>query len=193
MINKASLDLIKEFEGFRAEAYKDAVGVWTIGYGTTAMAGVGIKPRAGMKITEQQAEAYLLKTVEKFAAQIVPSIKKPTNDNEFGAMVSLAYNIGPGAFKRSSVLRHFNAGDKAKAADAFLMWDKAGGKVLRGLVRRREAERALFLSNAPVTQAEKAEHKTEPHAPEIKLIPLLLAAIAVGVASVWGFIQGLFQ
>lgn len=190
-INQATINLIKDFEGFRAETYLDAVGVPTIGYGTTAMAGVGIEPRAGMKVTEQQAEAYLLKTVEKFAAQIVPSIKRPTNDNEFGAMVSLAYNIGPGAFKRSSVLRHFNAGDKSRAADAFLMWNKAGGKVLKGLVRRREAERALFLTRpAPqVNEAPKSEHD----APEIKLIPLLFAAIAAAAAGAWAHIQGLFQ
>ena len=152
-VNKAALDLIKEFEGFRSKAYRDAVGVWTIGYGTTAMAGVGIEPKAGMSITEAEAEYYLQKGVDKFAAQIEKHIAAPINENEFGAFVSLAYNIGPGAFSKSSSLRHFNEGNKARAAQNILLWNKAGGKVLKGLVRRREAEKRLF--ETPVTKADK--------------------------------------
>ena len=136
MINKAALDLIKEFEGFRAEAYRDPVGIWTIGYGTTAMAGVGIDPKPGMRISEADATEYLMRAVEKFAAQIRPKITARINDNEFGAFVSLAYNIGPKNFARSSALRKFNAGDREGAADAMLLWNKAGGRVLPGLVRR---------------------------------------------------------
>jgi lysozyme len=146
VINQASLNLIKEYEGFRAKAYQDSVGVWTVGFGTTAAAGVGIDPKPGMVITQAQAENYLAAAIEKFSAQIAPAITHPANPNEFGAMVSLAYNIGPGAFKRSSVLRRFNAGDKQGAAAAFKMWNKAGGKVLAGLTRRREAEAKLFLT-----------------------------------------------
>lgn len=153
MINKATLDLVKEFEGLRRKAYKDAVGVWTIGYGITAAAGLGIAPKAGMTITEAEAEAFLLKGLEKFADSIRPKITAPINENEFGAFLSLAYNIGPGAFGKSSALRRFNAGDKAGAADAILLWNKAGGKVLAGLNRRREAERVLFRSPiTPVTR-----------------------------------------
>lgn len=144
-MNKATIELIKEFEGFRAKAYLDPVGILTIGYGTTAAAGVGIKPALGMTITEAQAVGYLMAAVDKFAAQIAPKITKPINENEFGAFVSLAYNIGPGAFGKSSALRKFNAGDKQGAANSILLWNKAGSKVLPGLVRRREAERALFL------------------------------------------------
>ena len=145
-INKATVDLVKEFEGFEAKAYKCPAGVWTIGYGTTAAAGVGIVPEAGMVIGKTEAEGYLHAALEKFSQQIAPAIKAPINENEFGAFVSLAYNIGAGAFKKSSALRHFNAGDKGKAADALTMWNKVGGKVLAGLVRRRTAERALFLT-----------------------------------------------
>lgn len=154
-INKAALALIKEFEGFRSAAYLDRVAsppVWTIGYGTTAAANVGIIPKAGMSISERDAEEYLVRAVEKFAAQIKPLIKQPINENEFGAFVSLAYNIGPGAFAKSSALKKFNAGDKQGAANAILLWNKAGGKVVAGLKRRREAERALFLSR-PVYDA----------------------------------------
>ena len=144
MANQATIDLIKRWEGFRAEAYLDAVGVWTIGYGTTAAAGVGIKPRAGMRVTEADAEHYLAEAVKKFEAQIRPYITAPVNANEFGAFTSLAYNIGPGAFRRSTALKRFNAGDKAGAAEAMLWFNKAGGRVLRGLERRRADEVALF-------------------------------------------------
>lgn len=145
-INQATVDLVKEFEGFRAKAYKCPAGIWTIGYGTTAAAGVGITPKDGMTISQSDAEAYLQAALDKFADQIAPSISVAISDNEFGAFVSLAYNIGPGAFKKSSALRLFNAGDKEGAAKAILMWNKAGGKVLKGLTRRREAERKLFLT-----------------------------------------------
>jgi len=147
-VTQTTIELIKEFEGFRATTYKDSAGHLTIGYGTTGMAGVGIDPRPGQTITRSEAEWYLQKAVEKFAASIRPAINMPINDNEFGAFVSLAYNIGPGAFLKSSALRHFNAGDKARAAQSILLWKKAGGKTLAGLVRRREAEKALFLTPA---------------------------------------------
>lgn len=149
-INQAGLDLIKHFEGFKAEAYKDSAGVWTIGYGTTGRAGVGIDPRPGQVITKAEAEWYLEQAIKKFAAQIRPLITVPINENEWAAFLSLAYNIGPGAFEESSALRHFNGGRKEMAADAILLWNKAGGRKLAGLVRRREAERALFLTPAPV-------------------------------------------
>jgi lysozyme len=145
-INQATIDMVKEFEGFRAKAYKCPAGVWTIGYGTTAAADVGITPSDGMTISRSDAEKYLHAALAKFADQITPAITAPINGNEFGAFVSLAYNIGPGAFKKSSAFRSFNAGDKEGAAKAILLWNKAGGKVLNGLTRRREAERKLFLT-----------------------------------------------
>jgi lysozyme len=154
-INQDTLDLIKEFEGFRAKAYKCPAGVWTIGYGTTAMAGVGIDPKPGMTVTEEEAEDLLEKTLEKFGEQIRPAITAPINNNEYGAFLSLAYNIGTGAFRKSSALRLFNAGDKAGAAKAILMWNKAGGKVLAGLTRRREAEKKLFLTPVQIPDTEE--------------------------------------
>ena len=143
-VNKLGFDLIKEFEGLRLTAYKCSADVWTIGYGTTARAGVGIVPEAGMTITKAEADYYLEKGVNKFADKIRSGIIAPININEFSAFVSLAYNIGPSAFLRSSALRNFNAGNKAKASASILLWNKAGGKVLRGLQRRRLAEQALF-------------------------------------------------
>lgn len=150
-VNDDTINLIKVWEGFRAKAYKDPVGIWTIGYGTTAMADVGIKPAPGMIISEKQAEQYLRLAVDKFAKQIRRHITAPINENEFGAFVSLAYNIGPGAFIESTALRRFNDGDKAGAVEALQWFNKAGGKVMRGLQNRRADEARLFLM--PATSA----------------------------------------
>ena len=159
MINQATVDLVKRWEGFKAKAYICPAGVLTVGYGTTNRAGIpGVNITRDTVVTEAQAEQWLRLGLDKFAAKIRPAITAPINENEFGAFVSLAYNIGPAAFLGSSALRHFNAGDKAKAAAAIKMWNKAtvNGKrqVLRGLVARREDEVALF--NAPVSAAPSA-------------------------------------
>lgn len=153
IINDATIELVKEFEGLRLAAYQDSVGVWTIGYGTTAAAGLGITPRKGDAITEAEATRLLNMGLSKFGEQISGYIKVPVNENQYGALVSLAYNIGPGAFSKSTLLKKLNAGDYAGAAEQFLVWNKAGGKVLKGLERRRAAERALFLR--PVAVAKK--------------------------------------
>jgi lysozyme len=150
-VNDATIALVKKWESFKPEAYLCPAGVWTIGYGITAGAGIGIDPKPGMRVTQAQADQHLRAAMDRFARQIRPLITAPINENEFGAFVSLAYNIGTGkrGFAGSSALRHFNAGDKAKAAAAIKLWNKAtvNGKrqVLRGLVNRREEEVALFL------------------------------------------------
>jgi GH24 family phage-related lysozyme (muramidase) len=148
-VNKATLDLIKQYEGCKLTAYQDIVGIWTIGYGTTAMADVGIVPAKGMTITQDRAEDLLRMGVDKFASTVDAMITTKVNQNERGACVCLAYNIGPNAFAKSTVLRELNVGHKDKAAAAFRMWNKAGGEVIKGLVNRREAEIKLFLT--PVT------------------------------------------
>jgi len=162
-VNQATIDLVKKWEGFKADAYRCPAGVWTIGYGTTTPAGVGLTVAKGMRITEAEAEYYLQKGLEKFASQIRPHITADINENEFGAFVSLAYNIGPRGFIGSSALRHFNAGDKARAAESITLWNKAtvNGKrqVLRGLVNRREDEVRLFQT--PVPAAKNAKTTTE--------------------------------
>jgi len=148
-VNKATLDLIKRYEGCKLTAYQDGGGVWTIGYGTTAMADVGIVPAKGMTITQDRAEDLLRMGVDKFASTVDAMITTKVNQNERGACVSLTYNIGPNAFAKSTALRELNAGNKDKAADAFRMWNKDNGKVEKGLINRREAEITLFLT--PVT------------------------------------------
>ena len=145
-LTQRGLDLIKAHEGLRLEAYRDPVGVWTIGYGTTSRAGIGVAVSQGMVVTESQAEGYLRRALLKFADQIKPGFKRPPNDNQYSAMLSLAYNIGPGAFLRSTALKRFNAGDFKGAAEALQWFNKAGGKVWNGLVRRRAEEAELFLA-----------------------------------------------
>lgn len=143
-INQAGLDLIKSFEGLRLDAYRDPVGIWTIGYGTTR----GV--RAGMRITEKMADELLLADVAYFEQIIRSLVKVPLTGNEFSALVSFVYNLGEWNLSRSTLLQKLNAGDKAGAASEFLKWNKGkiGGRLrtLRGLTRRREAEMTLFLS-----------------------------------------------
>ncbi|MGC1307903.1 MAG: lysozyme [Phormidesmis sp.] len=138
--NTNGLLLIKSFEGLRLKAYRDAVGIWTIGYGTTR----GVKP--GMQISEAQAEQFLQQDLARFEQAISDVINVPVNDNQFSALSSFTYNVGPGAFRSSTLLRLLNEGhDLRSTADQLLRWDKAGGKPLAGLTRRRKAERSLFL------------------------------------------------
>jgi lysozyme len=135
---------IKQREGVRLKAYRDSVGVLTIGVGHTSAAGnPTVSP--GMTISAVQADEILARDLGKFEKYVDDAISVPMEQHEFDAMVSLCFNIGPGNFAKSSVVREFNAGDKPAAADAFLMWNKAGGKVLQGLVTRRKSERAQFL------------------------------------------------
>ncbi|MFX5276963.1 lysozyme [Acinetobacter baumannii] len=142
--SNAGLNLIKGFEGKRLNAYDDGVGVWTIGFGTIKYPN-GVRVKKGDTCTEQQAETYLKNDLTKFEVAINKLVKVPLTQNQFDALVSLTYNIGSGAFKNSTLLKKLNKGDYQGAADQFLVWNKAGGKVMKGLVRRREAERALFL------------------------------------------------
>lgn len=132
-------------EGNKLKAYQDSVGIWTIGVGHTAAAGEP-HPKAGMTITAAQSDEILTRDLAKFEKTVNDAIKVQMGQNEFDAMVSLAFNIGGGAFAKSSVVRKFNAGDRAGAADSFLLWNKAGGKVIKGLTIRRQAERQQFLT-----------------------------------------------
>ncbi|NEP15312.1 MAG: lysozyme [Leptolyngbya sp. SIO4C1] len=138
-INANGLRLIKSFEGLRLDAYQDAVGIWTIGYGTTRSV------KAGMKITHEQAEEFLKDDLARFEKAIHEAVKHPVNDNQFSALISFTYNVGAGALRSSTLLKKLNRGDVRGAADEFLRWNKAGKRVLAGLTRRRQAERALFL------------------------------------------------
>lgn len=140
-INQAGLELIKEFEGCRLTSYRDAGGIYTIGWGHTK----GVKP--GMQITKERAERLLEQDIYIFELAVNKAIAgTPTTQNQFSAMCSLAYNIGPGQFGKSTVIKQHRAGRYGLAAAAFLLWVKVGRRTLPGLLRRRRAERELYLT-----------------------------------------------
>jgi lysozyme len=146
--NAAGVELIKSFEKLRLDAYPDPATKgepYTIGYGHTG------DVRLGMRITEHQAEAILDVDLDCFERGIGELTRGVTlNENEFSALVSLAFNIGLANFATSTLLRRLRVGDKAGAAEQFLVWNKARVNgvraVMPGLARRREAERSLFLT-----------------------------------------------
>ena len=139
-----NIDAIKEHEGLRLVAYLDSVGVWTIGYGDT-----GPDVVKGLVITKEQAENRLRKRLVEFEGYINRAVKVKLTQNQFDALVSLVYNIGPTNFNTSTLLKKLNAGDYAGAADQFLVWNKGrvNGKlqVIDGLTNRRKKERLAFL------------------------------------------------
>jgi GH24 family phage-related lysozyme (muramidase) len=138
-INANGLRILKSLEGLRLEAYLDAVGIWTIGYGTTS----GVVP--GMQISQAQAEAFLKRDLATFERAIANAVKVPLTDDQFSALVSFVYNIGETNFVGSTLLQLLNQKDYLGAADQLLRWNKGGDRELPGLTRRRQAERALFL------------------------------------------------
>lgn len=146
MVNQDTIDLIKKFEGCRLTAYIDPVGVWTIGYGHTA----GVVP--GMTITQKMADDILKEDLELFSANVKKVVTVTLNDNQLGALTSFAYNVGIGNLKSSTLLRLLNMGKYEEAADEFKKWVKAGGKVLNGLVKRRDAEKELFMKGYNMVQ-----------------------------------------
>lgn len=138
------LALIKEFEGCKLQAYPDpgtGGDPWTIGWGHT---GSDVYP--GLVITQAKADELFEKDMQKFIDGVAKLVKVPMTNGQYGALVSFAYNCGLGALQNSTLLKKFNIGDVQGAADQFPLWNKAAGKVMAGLTRRRKAERELFLS-----------------------------------------------
>ncbi|HBV1538851.1 TPA: lysozyme [Citrobacter freundii] len=140
--------LIKGFESCRLTAYPDpgtGGAPWTIGYGWThPIDGKPVKP--GMTIDQETADRLLKTGLVSYENDVLKLVRVKLTKGQFDALVSFAYNVGSRALSTSTLLKKLNAGDIKGAADEFLRWNKAGGKVLNGLTRRREAERALFLS-----------------------------------------------
>lgn len=143
-VDSAGIDLIGQFEGLRLDAYDDGVGVWTIGWGATVYPN-GQKVKKGDKITLDQAKQYKAHDLAKFEKAVNDAVKVSLNQNQFNALVSLAYNIGVSAFTNSTLLKRLNEGGYGAAADQFLVWINAGGKRMQGLVNRRNKEREVFL------------------------------------------------
>ena len=141
-LSDRGLQLIKESEGLRLSAYRDCVGVWTIGYGHTA----GVP--AGMTCDEATAAAWLREDVAGAEAAVHRLATVPLRQGQFDALVSFTFNLGQGALASSTLLRKLNAGDCAGAAAEFPKWCHAGREVPPGLVTRRARERALFEGDA---------------------------------------------
>lgn len=143
--SERAITLIKEFEGYERFPYVCAGGKDTIGYGHVLRAGETF-PVAGL--SESEATELLCKDLEGFESRVLDMVHVPLTQNQFDSLVSFVFNCGPGALQKSTLLRLLNGGHYERAADEFLRWTRAAGKVLPGLVRRREAERAMFLSPA---------------------------------------------
>lgn len=139
MAIKEAVDLIKRYEGCKLEAYLCPANVWTIGWGHT-----GTEVIKGLKITQEEADRLLEKDIERIESTIKPMIKVPVNENQIGALISFAYNLGPYALKKSTLLKMINEGKADEAGPQFNRWVYAAGTKLSGLVSRRELERQLF-------------------------------------------------
>ena len=146
-ISPRGLELIKDFEGFSSTSYLDVVNIPTIGWGNTFYEN-GTKVKMGDQISKTDALKLLEVVANRdFADKIFSAIKVKVTQSQFDAMVSLAYNIGAGAFLKSTLLKKVNAGDFAGAGEEFLRWNKANGKEVLGLTKRREREQDLFKIN----------------------------------------------
>ena len=153
-------ELIANFEGFRSRPYRDAVGVWTIGYGSTRGVGPNSRP-----VTKAQAMKRLRNEVDATYGASVNALDLPLSQQQFDALTSFVYNVGPGGISPTTGIgKALRARKWRKAADELLRWNKAGGKELLGLTRRRKAERALFLRGTrkrkPAQKKAKPKSKT---------------------------------
>lgn len=138
-ISDEGLELIKHFEGCELEAYKCPAGVWTIGYGHTK------DVEEGEKWSQDKADFMLFRELEEEYEQYVNDyVHVPLNQQQFDALVSWTYNLGPVNLKKSTLLRKLNDGEYQEVPNQIKRWNKANGEVLAGLVRRREAEALLF-------------------------------------------------
>lgn len=152
-VNAETLSLVKQWEGFRAEAYPDPGSrdgtPWTIGYGTTKIGGQPV--RKGQTITEPEAGRLLSIELARVAAVVEGLVKVALTDNQFGALVSFTYNIGDDAFRRSTLLNKLNAGDYAAVPGQMARWVHNDGSKMDGLVNRRAAEAGLWARGAHVS------------------------------------------
>ena len=144
MVNTATLKLIKDFEGVRYRAYKDSVGKWTIGVGHLILPGE--QDLITKVLTDTEVDALLQTDLTKAEKAVDAFVKVPLNDNQRGALVSFVFNLGGGRLASSTLLELVNEKQFDEAASEFPKWSNAGGKRVVGLVRRREAEKQLFLT-----------------------------------------------
>jgi len=144
-LNKEGADLIKSFEGCKLKAYQCSAKKWTIGYGNTFFED-GTLVKIGDAITQEKAEQLFELIANEFASKVAKLVTSNVTDNQFGALTSFAYNCGVVNLQKSTLLKKVNANhNDPTIKDEFLKWNKAGGKVLAGLTRRREAESNLYF------------------------------------------------
>lgn len=139
-----AVQLIEQFEGYSDVAYKCPAGVWTIGYGSTSINGK--KVVENQTITEPEARQDVDKRLAELDKQITAAVKVPLNNNQLNALLDFCYNVGIGNFRSSTLLKKLNEGDYKQAGEQLLVWNKSNGKVLPGLVKRRQAEYDIFFS-----------------------------------------------
>ncbi|MDD2861498.1 MAG: lysozyme [Acidiphilium sp.] len=142
----AATQLVEPFEGFSAEPYRDPGGVWSIGYGSTVDAWGNPVTADTAPVTRDQALALVERDLTSALDEVNAVVTVPLDVNQQAALADFVYNVGAGNFERSTLLTLLNQGDYAGAAAQFVRWDYAGGVVLPGLLRRREAEAALFTA-----------------------------------------------
>lgn len=190
-LNLNTVEHVKKWEGLRLEAYpdpgsKDGKPV-TIGYGTTLIGGKPIP--LGTKITKKEAEQYLKDDLERFADGVAKLLKVKLNENQFGALTSFSYNIGLGAFQKSTLLAKLNAGDYESVPNEMRRWNKNDGKIMQGLVNRREDEIKLWLTPVvqvplePVKETVQEEKTTNAMG---GIIALLIAVVGALIAFFFG-------
>lgn len=191
-LNDATMTLIESFEGFEAKWYRDPVGVWTIGYGHTDAAG---DPKYAssktLTLTRPEARELLKRDLKQYADAVTAAVKVPLNANQYGALVSWTYNVGAGAMRGSTLIKKLNAGNYAAVPSELAKWNKAKGKVLKGLTRRRDAEAALFAQKPasapkPSPAPPPAPAPAAPHAGKGGIIAKIIAFIVAAAAAGFG-------
>lgn len=193
-VSPVGIALIKRHEGCRLRSYKCPAGIWTVGYGHT---GSDVGPRT--VITQAEADDLLRQDLHKFENSVTtlcaPAVP---NQAEFDAMVSLCYNIGPGNFRKSAVLRYFKRGDKAAAAEAFGSWTKARNpktgrlEPLPGLVKRRAEEKQLFLTATSPRNVERLTSAAKTvYVPEGSVVPEAPKSLGKSREIIGGGVVGL--
>lgn len=165
-VNADGLKLITSFEGFEPKWYRDPVGIWTIGFGHTDAAGAPKHATSnGLVLSAEAATEILANDLGQYAEAVERAVKVPLNDNQFAALVSFTYNVGAGALAKSTLVKKLNTGNYGAVRSELAKWNKAGGKVMKGLTRRRTAEADLFEAKeatpAPV-QPSPAPKPAEP-------------------------------
>ncbi len=137
-IGRKGIELVKHFEGFEADAYKDIVGVWTIGYGHTG------NVKVGDHVSEAEAETILANDLNRFERAVQNRVTVDLSQDQFDALVCWTFNLGEGSLQESTLLKRLNKGEHEAVPSEMARWNKAGGKVVKGLVRRRRAEGKLW-------------------------------------------------